>query len=438
MSTDPVTADDVLRVASYRDRAPARQAMVIAHVYHLLARDLGTRAGRDEANWFAFATWSSKAIAEGLDLSDGSPFLAGLAARLGLPPWCGHPFRALTLRLLGPSYQLGLTLANRMIFLETGSLAAGLWRDGRAASPAVRPRRPRPGEPVEVRPVFLSDLVAPADEAYLDAVSSLLTRAAGTRDARLRAELVFGANIAMSAYEQARAQKALELVLYRPVRWVMRASWRTLLAMVMRRPFHRLALYTQPHESVPWPVRVAESLWARLYTRYMGTLRTPVSEIRLSKPLRPPPGAAAPPLTWQVQDAEVRKLVETFVPDPERAEDGVADWLDYPERMRFIVAYFRAYLAVPELFGPPYGPPLAAELEAEAAVGTLPEPVRSAWFRKKIDRYEDRAKRPGLRGWVVRRFYRSPVQYDPDALELARIDLGAHATARTTAPEPRP
>jgi hypothetical protein len=242
----------------------------------------------------------------------------------------------------------------------------------------------------------------------------------------------------MSAYEQARAQKALELVLYRPVRWLMRASWRSLLAMVTRRPFHRLALYTEPHERMPWPVRITESLWARAYTRFLGTLSTPVSEIRLSEPLRPPPGAPPSPLSWQVEDEDVHRLVKTFVPDPARAEEGVADWLDYPERMRFIVAYFRTYLAVPEMFDPPYPPPLSDALEAEAAAGTLPEPVRSEWFRKKVDRYDDRARRRGLRGWVVRRLYRSPVQYDPDALELARIDLGAHVTTATTNEEPRP
>jgi hypothetical protein len=424
MSKAPVTADDVLRVASYGDRAPSRQAMVIAYTYHRLAADLGERVGRREANWFAYATWSSKAIAGALDLGEGSPFLARLAGRLGLPPWSRRPFRAVTLRLLGPSYQLGLALANRTIFLETGSLAAGMWRDGGPDALCVP----------EVRPAFITDLVAPADEAYLDVVAALLARAAETMDARARAELIFGASIAMSAYEQARAQKALELVVYRPVRWLTRASWRSLLSMLTNRPFHRLGLYTEPHEDMPWPVRAAETLWARLYTRFLGTLDTPISSIRLGKRLRPPPGAVQDE-GLRVTDADVRKLVETFVPDPARALDGVADWLDYPERMRFIVGYFRLYLTVPEMFDAPYPPPLSGELDAEIAVGTPPEPVRSEWFRQKVDRrYGERAGRRGLRGWVARRFYRSPLQYDPDAVELARIDLSALASRRTVTP----
>jgi hypothetical protein len=433
MNKTPLSPDDVLRVASYRDRAPSRQAMVIAHAYHRLAADLAGRVGRREANWFAYATWSSKAIAGALDLSDGSPFLARLAGRLGLPAWSRRPFRALTLRLLGPSYQLGLALGNRTIFLETGSLVTGLWRGETLAGDPAALRVPRPGDAIEVRPSFISELVAPADEKHLDSVAALLTRAADTADPGARAELILGASIAMSAYEQARAQKALELVVYRPVRWMMRASWRSLLSALTNRPFHRLGLYTEPHENVPWPVRTVEAWWARLYTRFLGTLDTPISSIRLSRPLRPPPGRVPGELA-PIKDAAVRELAEMFVPDPSKAMDGVADWLDYPERMRFIVGYFRLYIAVPEMFDQPYAPPLSDELEAELTAGTVPEP-ESEWFREKVDRrYGERAGRRGLRGWVVRRFYRSPLAYDPDAVELAGIELSEIASPRAVVP----
>lgn len=60
--------------------------------------------------------------------------------------------------------------------------------------------------------------------------------------------------------------------------------------------------------------------------------------------------------------------------------------------------------------------------------------MHSQWLRAKVERFDEKANRPGLRGWMVRRFYRSPLQYDPDALELAQVDLGAHAVTRTITP----
>lgn len=443
-----LTAEDILRIAAYRERSPTREAMVIAHTYHRIAADLAGELGRAAGegagpavnNWYCYAVWSSKAVGEGLDLSRDSPFLAEVGSRLRLPGRFRRPFRTFMITLMGPSYQLGLALANRAIFLETGSLAADLWRAEGDYSYKVRTPKPSAGgAEVERRPEFVSALLAEADEGYLDTAATLLTEARGSRDPTRRGELILGASIALSAYEQARAQRLLELVLYRPVRWVTRVWWRWLLSAVTRRPLHRLGLYTAPHEELPWPLRRLEDLWARLFTRFMAYLRTPVSEIRLAKPLRPPPGVDAERVRAPIGDARVRGLVERFVPDSGRATAGVADWLDYHERMRFIVNYFRMYQGVPEMAGPPFAPPASDELDREMAEGEVPEPVFSEWFRKRVERYEARSRRRGVRGFVVRRMYRSPVESDPDAVELARIDLGEYMERRsltlTAAPE---
>ena len=70
---------------------------------------------------------------------------------------------------------------------------------------------------------------------------------------------MLGANIALSAYEQARVQPALELVFYRPVRWITRVSWRLPFYVIARTPFNKYAIYTEPHDSQPALVRWLES-----------------------------------------------------------------------------------------------------------------------------------------------------------------------------------
>lgn len=432
----PLSVDDVVRIAGFADRTPTREAMVIAYAYHRIALDLAEHLGRSAANWYCFAVWSSKAIGESLDLSRDGPFFTEIGARLRVPGLLRGRFRSVMLTLLGPTYQLALSLANRSIFLETGSFAASLVRpEGgggalRVCPPAADEAAHGRGDGPVRRPEFLSELLSPADEEYLDISARLFRRAMACGDEAQRAELLLGANIALSAYEQARAQQALELVLYRPIRWLLRVSWRSVLATLTRRPFHRLRLYTTPHEDQPFLVRLLEGAWARLYTRYVMSLRTPVSEIRLGKPLVPPPGVDPEAVRAPIADAEVRRLAERFAaPTADGAVSGVANWLSYQERMRFIVSYFRMYLTVPDMFRPPFDPPAADELRAELERGEVPEPY-AEWFERKVRAHEDRAGRPGLRGLIVRQFYRSPVRIDPDAAELARIDVTAYAAPR--------
>jgi hypothetical protein len=457
----PLTVDDVVRIATYQDRSPTREAMVVAFCYHRLAAELARKVGSEVNSWYCHAAWGSKAVGERLDLTKDSPFLSEIGCRLRVPGPLSRPFRTLVITLLGPSYQLGLALANRAIFLETGSLAADLWGNGRDFCLLVTPDAARPEErqtelpagsaerpegqaerpyydvladralpDEERRPAFVSSLLAPADDTYLDRVVHLLGEAAETDDPALRAELILGANVALVAYEQQRVQRLLELVVYRPPRWLLRICGRSLWSVLTRRPFPRFWLYTTPHERQPRWVRWIEGRWAKFYTRFLLSMRTPVSAIRLGKPLLPPAGVDAGAVVAPIRHAAVRELVEGFVPDPERALAGVSNWLDYHDRMRFIVGYFRMYHPVQELFACPFDPPAVHELAAEAELGEVPEPFRQ-WYQKKVDRYSERATRRGVRGALVRQLYRSPVDCDPDAVVLAGLDLNDFLDKKT-------
>ncbi|MEU5880476.1 hypothetical protein [Spirillospora sp. NPDC047279] len=428
----PLTVDDVVRVAVHPDRRPTHQAKVIAFAYHRLAHDLARHLGRDVNNWYCYAVWASKAVGENLDLTRESLFLKDVGTRLNVPDRLRRPFRRTLLALLGPSYQLALALANRAIFLEMGSLAAELWGAGEDYSIRVREAR----RPVR-RPEILSSLLAPAEEDLLDIVVRLYTKARNTADPAGRAELVLGANVALVAYEQQRAQRLLELILNRPPRWVLQASWRWVWSAVTRRPFRRLAIYTAPHADQPWPVRKAERRWARFYTHRLMVMRTPLGRIQLGRPL-PPPAGVDPETAWApIRDPEVRALVERFLPaDFERATAGVGNWLRFEDRMRFIVAYFRMYSAVPGLFDPPFGRAALDELVDEMNEGRSPEPLRE-WRQREDERRHGGPAR-GVRGLIVRQLYRSPFHSDPDAAELAGLDLEAYAHRRPLRPEAGP
>ncbi|HEX4811893.1 MAG TPA: hypothetical protein VFV66_03980 [Nonomuraea sp.] len=408
MADTPLTADDVLRIAAYKDRSPALEAMVIAYAYHRVAGDLAAHLGKDANNWYCYATWTSKAVGESLDLTPGSPFIAGFGDRLGVPRRLRRIFRAALLTLLGPSYELGLALANRAIFLETASLAVNLWNDTPDRFLRVSPDSDLTPTP----PQFLTDLLERADARYLRDAAQLMLEARTATDPATRAELMLGANIALSAYEQKRAQKALELVLYRPVRWLTRVSWRSLRALVTRRPFPRFRLYAAGHDEQPWLTRKLEDLWSALYTRHLFAVRTPLSDIKVGRPLRPPQGVDQAKVWAPIQDERVRKLAEEFVTeDQEASTAGVANWVSYPDRMRFIVSYFRVYQHVSALYDAPFEKPVADGLAAEMAKGLVPQAVS--------DLFRNDPALPTIR----RRVYRYPTESDPDAYEMARFDF---------------
>ncbi|AQZ60844.1 unnamed protein product [[Actinomadura] parvosata subsp. kistnae] len=402
MSDTPMTADDVLRIAAYKDRSAALEAMVIAYSYHRVAADLAVHLGRAANNWYCYATWTSKAVGESLDLGPNSPFIDDFGRRLRVPRRFRRLFRAALLTLLGPSYQLGLALANRAIFLETASLAVNLWNDEPDRYLKVSPE----SELTPTPPEFLTDLLSPADPRYLKDAAQLMVEAARTEDPAARAELMLGANIALSAYEQARAQAALELVLYRPVRWLTRVSWRSLRSLVTRRPFPRFKLYAAAHADQPWLTRKLESLWSALYTRHLFAVATPLSDVKVGKPLTAPAGVDLAKVWVPIQNEKVRKLAEEFITeDQEASTAGVTDWVSYPDRMRFIVSYFRVYQTVDALYRVPFDQEIADGLAEEMARGLVPEAVSGM---------------PALRG---RKFYTFPTETDPDAYEMAHFDF---------------
>jgi hypothetical protein len=236
-------------------------------------------------------------------------------------------------------------MANRSIFLEIGTFHASLLTDETGLTI-------KQAEPGALWSKSLPPLLADVSEENLRTAARLL-RQAEHEPLEARSDLMLGANIALSSYEQLRVQPALELVFYRPARWITRVSWRLPYYIVTRAPFSRYAIYTEPHDSQPRFVRWLESRWVRLFSRVL-RLDIPRGHITLGKDLTVKAGRK-PPLLEAHLRPDVQQLVTRFHPPDGRPPlSGVVNWLDYKDRMRFIVSYFMIYQNEETMFDYPF------------------------------------------------------------------------------------
>jgi hypothetical protein len=340
------TDEDIRALARNEKIQLFAEAYEIAHEYHRISEALADRLlGTENLNWCGFAQWSSKAVGSSLRLGNHSGFLRKLG-RLNHVPMLAEPlFRRVMLILLGGSYSVGLSTANRSIFVEMASFHTHLLADPDHPT-VVQVRVPDPDGSL------LKDLGEPGLD-LLRTARGLLNQA-GTAPAPLRSELMLGASIALSAYEQDRVQPALEFVFYRPVRWLLQVTWRLPWYYLTGTSRQRQRIYRRPHPQQSRIMQAIEDRWVRMYSRTLW-IKTAVDTIMLSQPLTVPrdgnPGLLRPAATFQAP--EVTALVARYGPADPGALKGVANWLDYDERMRFIVAYFMGYQQVPQMFGQP-------------------------------------------------------------------------------------
>lgn len=72
-----------------------------------------------------------------------------------------------------------------------------------------------------------------------------------------------------------------------------------------------------------------------------------------------------PAVLRKIDDADLREILARIDPTPDsHAGSGAADWADFPERMHFLADLFRAFMAEPRLFSPPFAPHQVTALKA--------------------------------------------------------------------------
>ena len=274
--------DHDIRTLARNEKIPLfAEAYEIAHEYHRISQALASRMlGTENLNWCGFAQWSSKAVGSSLRLGSHSGFLRKLS-RLNHVPMIAEPlFRRIMLTLLGGSYSVGLSTANRSIFVEMASFHTHILAD--------------PDDPTIVQ-VTVPDpdgsLLKDLGEAGLDLLRTArsLLNQIGAAPAPVRSELMLGASIALSAYEQDRVQPSLEFVFYRPVRWLLQVTWRLPWYYLTGTSRCRERIYRRPHQQQPRIMRAIEDRWVRMYSRTLW-IKTAVDTVMLSQPLTVPRG----------------------------------------------------------------------------------------------------------------------------------------------------
>jgi hypothetical protein len=347
MSVGWPSDEEICGLAANEEISLPAEAYLIASQYNRISEALAAGPlGSSDLNWCGFAKWSSKAVGSDLKFHGRSSFLRKLGRRYHIPEIAQPLVRFITMALLGGSYSVGLSTANRTIFVEMATFHTNILK-GLDKPVIIQVTSPGPGTDL------LTDLGQ--DGVNLLRTAYSLLRQAESASGVLRSELMLGASIALSAYEQGRVQKALEFVAYRAPRALLLVSWRVPYYLLTGRSGDRIAIYMKPHQQMNRFMRAVEGRWARLYSETL-SLRTAVNTIMLGKPLIFFPAGRRPPLLRAAATFTapgVGALVEQYGPPDPAALKGVADWLNYDHRMRFIVAYFMGYQQVAEMFDKP-------------------------------------------------------------------------------------
>jgi hypothetical protein len=346
ITTEWPTDQEICDIARNEAIPLSAEAFEIASQYHRISQALSVKLGHENLNWPGFAQWSSKAVGSSLRLGNHSGFLRQLGRHYHVPVAAEPLFRLCTLAFLGGSYGTGLSVANRSIFVEMASFHT-YFLSGPTDRDILRVHAPDLGR----RPL-LKDLGEPG-LARLHTAYQLLDKATSA-SGQARSELMLGANIALSSYEQARVQPALELVFYRPVRWALQVSWRTPYGYLTHHPIDRYSFYGRPHHAQTPAMQWVEDRWVRMYSNTLW-LKTAIDTVALGRPLTCPPGHSTTLLRApdEFEDKSVRELVREFGPSDPADLQGVSNWLDYEERMRFITAYFMIYQQITQMFEKP-------------------------------------------------------------------------------------
>ena len=371
------TAEEIRTIAVDDTRSFADEADVIANAYYRLAIAMAERLGRHDLNWCGFAMWSSTAIGASLRLENDSPFWARARTAFRVPRILAVPFRVILRVLLGGSYSRGLSIANRSIFLELGTFFANLLTDSQRVAilenGALRNQ------------TFAHPLIEQLTERQKDDLLRVaeLIRSAEQTSGVQRSELILAANVALTALEQERVQPVLEYVLYRPVRWMTRVSWRIPLHCLRRRPLKRFGIYTAPHAEQPVVTRWLEGVWSRGYVRALA-LRIPGGQVVVGCPLERPASPPSP-LFDGITDGRAATTIARFHTDAQSRLDGARDWLDYEDRMRFIVSYFMIYQNDERMFDDPRATPKPARKTTELAVACTQWVSRTLQLPRFVD-----------------------------------------------------
>ncbi|MBK8490379.1 MAG: hypothetical protein IPL49_05585 [Saprospirales bacterium] len=320
---------------------PVQRNLQITQSYHQFTLDFRELVDRDNVCWCAFATWASRqaghfirkeqvpeALLElwGFD-PDGKPapkpwywFL--IPKRILQSPWV---LRYARVTVEDTSKHIGD--GNLLVYTKLAHLFAGF----------LKMVRDQPSPDAAHMQAFLDEAaIDPTTGEGLVKAFSYYFRVLSEKDPKVRAELIYAANVLIGQHEQIRLQEAIEGALTAPLHQGF-IGW--LIQLLFRSFFERLEL-----------------TWKKTATRMMMTMDTPTGMFRLGDDVPPlPNGRQYPDLLETLTLPELIPLIEQLDYTPDALQgSGAADWTSLNDRLNYILDLFRSRQQDERLFAEPF------------------------------------------------------------------------------------
>lgn len=353
MQASPTTTPSVAeieRIAALAD--PVVRNLHITQAYHELSAAFAARTG-PQANWNTFATWASKQAGQTIRqedltrlhalITDAAPNLVGafdglldrfdhvesVVQGLRLDDALDHIFdggRALS------QASDAIARGNLKVFAEIGSEFARFL----AMLDGEQTYRP------ELLAAFTAELEpgeAPDGQDLLRQAFTHYYQALFATDVKVRAELMYLANIEIGFHEQTRLQPEIKEAMNAVIEVLPDVHGLN----------HSFGLL---QKMLPAMQTMIASEARLAVTRFLMTLGLPAGRLlRLGADLR----ADFAELLQTLHNTELRALLARVTPRPDDLRgSGASDWADLQERMHFIASMFRIYHQDAGLLQPPF------------------------------------------------------------------------------------
>jgi hypothetical protein len=376
-----VTPEHVRDVVAIGD--PVLRNYWVTQTYADLSMALARVLDPNTANWCTFAAWASRTVGENLR---GEHLPAWLRQRVTGDDGMMGAIDEATVRQhdtpslsevddLAPDHIMdlvrdafgatadNLSEGNTEVFAEIGGAASVFVAAYAADSPL---------SPAEARAQVLDACAAaPLFDGvnHLQAGYASWCDAVATDDPRVRSQLILAGSLQLGAHEQNRLQPAVANSMDMGVN---RATGQ--LAQHLAAASGWLGPLVRDLERAVEPVGASLArLWDDVMTEFVAVADSPDGPLRLGHDIPPLPGQPfSPPDLDAPWSAELSALLQRF----DRSHgDGrgtkARDWVEFDDRMNFILNLFRSRHHHRPMFDPPFPPEVVRQLEAGGLPGQL-------------------------------------------------------------------
>jgi hypothetical protein len=365
------TVEDIQQIVKIDD--PIIRNLQITFCYHELSDILAQRTGL-AANWCTFATWASKQAGQTIRKEDLARLLetrikyshetllavesvAATTGSAGAQHFIGIPEQALRAKnftnTIGRASD-AVSRGNKKVFEEIGQEFARFHEtvilDQSFDNQKINHfcEQFRPGLP-------------PEGQSYLGQAFRHYYQAIFEQDTKARAELILLANIEIGFHEQTRLQPEItesldsgSISFFQFTGSLFTSifpfyGWFKLIHLYLRRMLRRP---TALDLSIQALLHAVQGQLRQIITDLMMAISLPSgAQLSLNKDL----ASSFPDNLKQITNPDLKHFLENHDPTPDSTLDsGALDWADLPDRIHFIIDFFRCFQENQDLLTPPF------------------------------------------------------------------------------------